>query len=88
MPLRSESAVMSLAMKPVSVACRQWGVHQLGHLQAGKMQISTARPAETCGQHHPGLLDHRAVPADNTNAADADGWRWNATKHFNYTLVI
>lgn len=56
MSLRSESAVMSLTMKPVSV-------HQLRHLQASKMQISTARPAVTCGQHHPGLLDHRDVPA-------------------------
>lgn len=43
MPLRSESAVMSLAMKPVSVACRQWvsmssGISRLarcGFLQPG-----------------------------------------------------
>lgn len=63
-----------------------------GHLQAGKMQIATAGPAMTCGQHHPGLLDHRDVPAfkpaDKTNAVDADGWRWNAIKPFNYTSVI
>lgn len=77
MPVRSESAVMSLTMKPESVACRQRGVHQFRHLQVGKMQVSTARPAVTCEQHHPGLLDHSDVPAfkpaDNTNPADADG---------------
>lgn len=27
-------------------------------------------------------------PADNTNAMDADGWRWNAIKPFNYISVI
>lgn len=53
MPVRSESAVMNLAMRPVSVTCRQH-VHQFRNLQAGKMQVSTARPAVTCGQHHPG----------------------------------
>lgn len=56
------------------------------------MQIATARPAMTCGQHHPGLLDHRDVPAfkpaDKTNVVDADGWRWNSIKPFNYTSVI
>lgn len=41
--LRSASAIVSLAVEPVAVACRPEGVPRPGHLQADKMQIATAR---------------------------------------------